>query len=324
MKAIVFGGTGFIGSHVAEQLLLAGHEVTAAVRPTSHTEFLKQLGARIIPLDYRDETAIAAAVEGHQLAYNCTAGASMHARSLSEAPVETVLAGQLAKAAAAGGAERFIQLSTIVVYDYDSNQPMNEEYSPRTVFPVQRIELEREASVWKHSSSNGMKVQILRPASTIGARDHSSFFSQLYLSHQQNKYPIIGSGNAFVSLVDTRDIGRAMTWLGTQPEMGSNSGIYLLKGFEATWRELKEALDGITGKKAKTITVPAWAASILASVAERLTPSGKEPLLNRMAVKTLTVNRLWDDQKIRSCGFETIYTLKDAVQSAVHDFQKRI
>lgn len=45
LKAIVFGGTGFIGSHVVEQLHLAGHQVTAAVRETSNTSFLESLGS---------------------------------------------------------------------------------------------------------------------------------------------------------------------------------------------------------------------------------------------------------------------------------------
>ncbi len=47
MKAIVFGSTGFIGSHVVEQLSLAGHQVTAVVRNTSNTEFLESLGVKV-------------------------------------------------------------------------------------------------------------------------------------------------------------------------------------------------------------------------------------------------------------------------------------
>ncbi|GLI10721.1 hypothetical protein YDYSG_67570 [Paenibacillus tyrfis] len=44
MNAVVFGGSGFIGSHTVEQLVLAGHEVTAAVREQSDTAFLDRLG----------------------------------------------------------------------------------------------------------------------------------------------------------------------------------------------------------------------------------------------------------------------------------------
>lgn len=53
---------------------------------------------------------------------------------------------------------------------------------------------------------------MLRPASTIGVRHKSSFFARLYATHTSGQYP---NGTVKVSLVDTRDIGRAMAWLGT-------------------------------------------------------------------------------------------------------------
>ena len=36
MKVLVTGGSGFLGSHVAEQLSAAGHEVVALVRKSSN------------------------------------------------------------------------------------------------------------------------------------------------------------------------------------------------------------------------------------------------------------------------------------------------
>ncbi|MFC3885633.1 hypothetical protein ACFOU2_20020 [Bacillus songklensis] len=41
--------------------------------------------------------------------------------------------------------------------------------------------------------------------------------------------------------------------------------------------------------------------------------------LTPFAVKTFTVNRLWNDNKIRNLGFETKYSLADAVETAVKD-----
>lgn len=43
MKVLVTGGTGFLGSHVADQLSQSGHQVRALVRPSSDTSFLKAL-----------------------------------------------------------------------------------------------------------------------------------------------------------------------------------------------------------------------------------------------------------------------------------------
>ena len=43
MKVLVTGGSGFLGSHVAEQLSAAGHEVRALVRKSSNRKFLSTL-----------------------------------------------------------------------------------------------------------------------------------------------------------------------------------------------------------------------------------------------------------------------------------------
>src|SRR5690625_2333849 len=48
MKVFLTGGTGFIGSHIAEQLIEAGHEVQALVRKTSDVEHLKRLGVELV------------------------------------------------------------------------------------------------------------------------------------------------------------------------------------------------------------------------------------------------------------------------------------
>src|SRR6185295_3142294 len=48
MRVLVTGASGFLGSHIAEQLKLAGHEPVALVRPTSDLAFLRELGIPLV------------------------------------------------------------------------------------------------------------------------------------------------------------------------------------------------------------------------------------------------------------------------------------
>jgi len=65
MKVLVTGASGFLGSHVAEQLSREGHDVRALVRKSSNTKFLESL--RHVELAYgaiEDARAVEEAVKG--------------------------------------------------------------------------------------------------------------------------------------------------------------------------------------------------------------------------------------------------------------------
>lgn len=303
MKVIIFGGTGFIGSHVVEQLHIAGHQVTAAVRETSNTTFLESLGVNVIKIDFSNSVAIGKVTEGHDVVYNCTADAKLHTPISLDAPVEIALTRTLIEAAALHGASKFIQLSSVVLYDFQTNEPIDESYISRPEYPIQSLLLERERIVEEVGRKTGITTILLRPASTIGVRDTSSFFARLFTAHTSDQYPMIGNGATKVSLVDTRDIGRAMAWLGTYQKSEHDNGIFLLKGFDTTWSQLKAEIDHATGRIAKTV-----------NFSEGL-PS--------FALKTFTVNRIWNDNKIRKIGFKTKYSLTNSVEAAVHDLVSR-
>ncbi|MEH7353482.1 hypothetical protein V7150_07855 [Neobacillus drentensis] len=191
---------------------------------------------------------------------------------------------------------------------------INVEICLAYVFRVSLVgPLKRERIVEVEGRKARITTIVLRPASTIGVRDKSSFFARLYVTHATDQYPMIGNGAAKVSLVDTRDIGRAMAWLGTYQEPENDHSIFLLKGFDTTWNQLKTAIDNATGKISKTMHLPKNLTEEQ-MIAYKLTP---------FAVKTFTVNRIWDDNKIRKLGFNTKYSLTDAVEAEIRDLIRR-
>ena len=64
MKVYLTGGTGFLGSHIAEALKAAGLQVTALVRSTSDTAFLQELGVELAVGDLGDVASMAAGMHG--------------------------------------------------------------------------------------------------------------------------------------------------------------------------------------------------------------------------------------------------------------------
>lgn len=325
MKTVVFGGTGFIGSHVVEQLVIAGHDVAAVVRPSSNTMFLSSLKLKLITRPLDDPRSIRKTMEGIDVVYNCTARPHPNLTMEEHRQVEVYLARDLAKAASDAGVRRFVQLSTIQVNGSRTpSTPINEKTPVRADVPFQKAYIEREQVVREVGDKTSLETVILRPASTIGVRDQASFLSRLYLAYKKGQFPLSrhNNGATRVSLIDTRDLGRAMEWLGRYEKAAGE--IYLCKGFDVCWRDLKEKLDQLIGPIPQKKIPPAGLLYLMATVAEWISRPPKIPPLMRFMILALTHDVIIDDSKLRSTGFETAYGFEESIKTALADIQSRM
>ncbi len=116
MKVIVFGGAGFLGSHVADTLSEAGHEVTLYdLRESPY----RRVDQRQIIGDILDESGVRHAVQGHEVVFNFAGLADI--REAAEKPLDTVKYNVYAnsiilEAARSSNIKRFIFSSSLYVY----------------------------------------------------------------------------------------------------------------------------------------------------------------------------------------------------------------
>ena len=116
MKITVFGGSGFVGSHAADKLSEAGHEVT--IFDCLDSPWLRA-DQKFIHGDILDDQAVLLAVEGAEAVYNY-AGLADLAEAYAR-PVETVSVNilgnvKILEAAHQAGAKRFVFASSLYVY----------------------------------------------------------------------------------------------------------------------------------------------------------------------------------------------------------------
>ena len=124
MKLLVTGGTGFIGSHLAEAGRRLGAQVVAlglTDRPEeqANAELLARQGVEILPGSITDAELCARAMRGATHVFHLAV--AMREGGKSDEFFETVnLEGtrRLLEAAAAGRVERFIYCSTIGIYGH--------------------------------------------------------------------------------------------------------------------------------------------------------------------------------------------------------------
>lgn len=320
MKTAVFGATGFIGGYVTEQLKITGHEVTAVVRAGSDTGLLKQWGVPVTVADFTGAESIARALAGTEVVYNCLANPRFHRAPREWGDVEVVLTRRVAEAAARAGARRFVQLSTVKVYGWRMPaQPVDETFPCQPEFPYERQFGEREQAVRSVAAATGLDTVLLRPAGAIGARYR--FVARLIAEHRGGTFSVIGDGTVRSSFIDARDIGRAMAWLGEHAPAAGQT--YVVRGFEASWLDLKTQLDAVHGHVAKLRSLPVPIAYAIGSALEWLTPTSREPALTRLIVRYASNPAQLDDRKLRATGFSTRHDLATSIADHAGELLRR-
>lgn len=197
MKAIVFGGSGFLGSHVADVLLEKGNEVTIFdLKPSPYL----QAGQKMIVGDVLDINAVKGAVEGVSIVYNFAGIADMD--EANEKPIETVKQNILGNAYILESIKnqeiyRYVFASTIYVYSeagsfYKSSKQACELY------------------IEDYSKKYGIPYTILRYGSLYGPRANESnpVFKLLKRALVEKKISHYGSGEEIREYIHVEDAAR--------------------------------------------------------------------------------------------------------------------
>ena len=157
MTILVFGGSGFLGSHVADQLTLAGHDVRIFDRIASPWLRPEQ---KMIMGDLLDQTTLEEVIEGCEAVYNFAAIADLDEafdKPLETARINVLGNVQILEACRKARVQRYVYASTVYVYSreggfYRCSKQAAEQY------------------VEEYQSRYGLDYTILRYGSLYGTR----------------------------------------------------------------------------------------------------------------------------------------------------------
>ncbi len=176
MKALVTGGAGFIGSHLAEGLVRRGHEVR--VFDNLSTGSLDNLApvrdaVEVVIGDLRDDEAVNRAVEGVEVVFHQAADPSVprsisHPRDCYDINVLGTL--NLLAAARDAGCRRVVFASSCAVYGNDPRQPKSEELPPAPESPYASSKLAGEELCQVFTRVYGLEAVALRYFNVYGPR----------------------------------------------------------------------------------------------------------------------------------------------------------
>lgn len=315
---LVTGATGFIGWHVARQLLQRGQRVRALVRdPARSAKALAELagigtGLETVPGDLRDEDSLARAVGGCGAVYHVAADYRLWTPRPEEMYRSNVDGTRsLLSAAQKAGVEQCVYTSTVgcigirkgELGSEDTPAGLKEMRGPykRSKFLAEQIALQ--------FAGQGFPVVIVNPTAPVGDHDfRPTPTGKIVVDFLRGAMPAYLDTGLNVVYVGDVAAGHLLA-----SERGRVGERYILGGENLTLQQIFGKLKEVTGKPAPTMRIPyavAYAAGVASTGWASLT--GQEPRAPldgvRMARKKMWVRH---DKAARELG----YSARPAVEA---------
>jgi NAD dependent epimerase/dehydratase len=192
-KVIVTGAGGFIGSHLAEALTVAGADVTAVVRYNSSSAignlgFVPQAtlnSIRIVAGNVEDSDFVFGAIKGQEIVLHLAALIAIpYSYEAPRSYVRTNVEGTLnvMEAARRLDVARVVHTSTSEVYGTALRVPIDEEHPLQGQSPYSASKIGADKIAESYHRSFGTPVVTLRPFNTFGPRQSARAFIPTIIS----------------------------------------------------------------------------------------------------------------------------------------------
>jgi dihydroflavonol-4-reductase len=322
LKALVTGGTGFIGSHLVEALLKKGIQVRCLLRKTSDLKWLKGLPIEVHWGDCNDKNSLWEAVEGVEQVFHL-AGVTKAVHEKTYFEVNAFGTENLIHACLENNPriQKFIYLSSQAAAGPCRNGNKKKESDQcKPVSPYGQSKQMGEELALAHAQE--LPLLILRPSAVYGPRERDIYTFFKLLSKRIK--PCLPSKDQHISLCYVEDIIQAIL-LAAQVKGSSGEIFFLSDGQDYRLEEIGDVFAQAMGVNAFCIRVPEWMIIGMASFSEYLSKlSGKPPLLNKGKVEEI-LQRNWvcDITKAKTAlGFEPHISLAQGAKLTFEWYKK--
>ena len=214
MKHVIFGGDGFVGRYLAQDLVERGEEVLVAdIRKSPLSHYTK---AAYVECDVTNSASVASVdVQADDMVYNLSAMMLSPIQTRINRypffyPVNTFGAANIMAHTAANGASKMVQYTTDMVYGHTVQSPQDEAHPIKPIghYGGSKAQTEAIAKTWRE---RGMNITIVRPRLIIGPGRLGILGKLFKLIDMNLPVPMIGAGNnpyQFISVFDCAEVAR--------------------------------------------------------------------------------------------------------------------
>jgi dihydroflavonol-4-reductase len=320
-QVLVTGATGFIGGHVAAELLQRGYQVRVLVREQSDPGRLVALGAQVVRGHLLDTVQVERAVAGCDAVFHLAADFRLWApdeQVIYQANVEGTR--QVLAAALAAGVPRIVYTSTVAVLAPNGDDPepcLADLAELKNPYERSKWLAEQEA---QRLAQEGLPLVIVYPSIPVGPGDRRPTPSgQIIVDFLRGRLPFYVE--LPMNIVAVEDVAAGHILALEQGRIGQG---YILGGQNTTLGGLFAMLARITGRRGPWARVPVGLAFLAAlfdqGVWSRLTH--RPPRVSLASVRMARRRLCFDSSKaVRELGLPRA-PIESALERAVAWFRE--
>jgi dihydroflavonol-4-reductase len=323
MTTLVTGATGFVGSHVARQLVSAGRSVRVLVRPNSNLQALAGLKVEYFEGDLRDQKSLECALQAIRCVFHVAADYRLWTPRPEEIyEINVKGTRNLLNAARHAGVERIVYTSTVATIAVPRHGALPNEtvqatldemigHYKRSKFLAEQVAFEAAAA--------GIPVVVVNPTAPGGPWDWKPTpTGRIILDFLKGKMPAYVDTGLNLAPVEDIAAGHLLA-----AEKGCAGQRYILGGRNMTLKQILDALSAITGRPAPRFRLP-HAIALAAGYADQLFSrlAGREPQIPVEGVK-MSRHRMFveSDKAEHELGYKPT-AVEAALERAVSWYQQ--
>ncbi|MCH8566823.1 MAG: NAD(P)-dependent oxidoreductase [Balneolales bacterium] len=319
MKAFITGGTGFIGSHLADALLRnPENEVRCLIR--SSPKWLD--GKEIIPIkgDLHDLPALKKGLDGADILFHLAALVKAKTPDIFyKSNVEAT--ENIIRCAQKSGVKKMVILSSLAAAGPSFSRPLNEEDPLMPVSMYGESKKLMEEMIQRVAKADDC-ISILRPPAVFGPREEQIY--SFFKIASRGICPIVGGNSAkLISMVHVGDVVQGLLLASTAEKPGI-SRYFVSSEEEYSWTRIKDATAKALGRRLVTLPVSPGLVSTAGTILETLGAFvGQYPIMNKDKAKEMTLQWTCSVEKIRrELGYRQIFTLEDGISDTISWYRR--
>lgn len=289
MNALVTGGHGFLGSHLVEALLAAGHRVRVLASPWGALDRLAAVldAVELVRADIATPTGLPEACEGIDVVFHVAAKVAEWGPWPPFQRANVLGTEHVLRAAEGARARRLVLVSSVAVHRYRGFRDADPRRAPLDgdLTAYARSKVQAELAV---ARARGVEGVIVRPGAwPFGPRDPQ--LPRVLAALRAGPFPLVDGGRAVLNTAYVENLVAGLVLAGTVPAAAGRTYLIADDGMP-TWREVLAEIARLAGASPRWLPLPGPLAAVAGELVEAtwaLARPGIRPPIGRYAASLM-------------------------------------